>query len=111
MRFWQREVPIERIQAAAAAVGFYLVVLFGASFALSLTEGHAFENLLFEATSALGTVGLSRGITGELSPLGKLTLVFVMFLGRVGPLTMASALFLRKPPDEGGGTRVEDVAI
>lgn len=111
VRFWQREVPIERIQAAAAAVGFYLVVLFGASFALSLTERQAFENLLFEATSALGTVGLSRGITGELSPLGKLTLVGVMFLGRVGPLTMASALFLRKPPDEGGGTRLEDVAI
>jgi trk system potassium uptake protein TrkH len=48
--------------------------------------------LTFETFSALGTVGLSMGITAELSVLGKLIIMVLMFLGRLGPLTVALAL-------------------
>lgn len=75
---------------------------------------HAFEDLLFEVASALGTVGLSRGVTGDLTDLGKLVIVAMMFVGRLGPLTFGLALF-------GGGEEstdeppkpvpLEDVAI
>lgn len=51
--------------------------------------------ILFEVISAFSTSGLSTGITGELPPAGKVVLVVVMFLGRVGPLTLGSALVLR----------------
>ena len=55
------------------------------------------ETLLFEATSALGTVGLSMGVTGDLTALGKLAIILLMFAGRLGPLSFGSALFLRTP--------------
>jgi trk system potassium uptake protein TrkH len=109
--FWGREVPASRIVAAAAAVGVYLVVLFMSSFLLSLTEAQGFDDMLFEATSALGTVGLSRGITADRTPLGKLTIIAVMFLGRVGPLTMATAVFMRSGPNAGDPPRQEDLAV
>ncbi len=54
--------------------------------------GGKFVELLFEAVSAFGTVGLSTGITPKLAPLSKLTLVVLMFVGRVGPLTLALAI-------------------
>jgi trk system potassium uptake protein TrkH len=85
-------------------------VLFSASFLLSLTESHNFQDLLFEATSALGTVGLSRGITADLTALGKLTIIAAMFLGRIGPLTMATALLLRNGTTP-GPQPPEDVAV
>ncbi len=46
----------------------------------------------FETVSAFGTVGLSAGFTGELSPIGRILITIMMLVGRVGPLTMAFAL-------------------
>lgn len=59
---------------------------------LSMTEDQAFIKLLFEATSAFGTVGLSVGVTPELSLVGKIVIALTMFAGRLGPLTLAYAL-------------------
>lgn len=63
---------------------------------LSITEGKAFMSVLFETVSAFGTVGLSTGITSTLSRIGKILITFTMFVGRVGPLTLALALAERK---------------
>jgi trk system potassium uptake protein TrkH len=57
-----------------------------------LAEKFSFMNLLFEATSAFGTVGLSTGVTPYLSDTSKVALILTMFAGRVGPLTLALAL-------------------
>lgn len=62
---------------------------------LAMTQ-HALDLVLFEAVSAFGTVGLSAGITGDLPPAAEVLLIVLMFLGRVGPLTLASALALRQ---------------
>jgi trk system potassium uptake protein TrkH len=75
--------------------GLFIVIL--VTMGLSITEpGAEFLMLLFEATSAFGTVGLSMGLTPSLSPLGKMLIIFTMFAGRVGPLTIAYALAQRK---------------
>jgi len=63
---------------------------------LSLTENAPFLNILFEELSAFGTVGLSRGITRNLTSAGKITIILTMLIGRIGPLTLALAIGGRK---------------
>jgi len=92
--FWGRTIPEERIWAAMATLGFYSVSLILGCYLLALTESFPFEGLLFEAASALGTVGLSTGITADLTPIGKLIVTGMMFIGRLGPLAFGIALFL-----------------
>jgi len=58
-----------------------------------LSEGRfSFLDLAFEQVSAMGTVGLSTGLTSHLSPIGKIIISLSMFIGRVGTLTVAFAL-------------------
>jgi len=57
-----------------------------------------FLELAFEATSAFGTVGLSTGLTPNLTTAGRLLIIFLMFVGRVGPLTLATLLHTREKP-------------
>lgn len=79
------------------------VVILALIFLMAVQTGHldhtktrdAFLTLLFETTSAFGTVGLSMGATAELTTYGKLIIIATMFMGRVGPLTMALALMRR----------------
>jgi trk system potassium uptake protein TrkH len=59
--------------------------------------GMGLQNVIFEQISAFGTVGLSTGITDKLSPLGQLWLIATMFVGRLGPLTLAMWFFHPKP--------------
>nr|WP_081746718.1 potassium transporter TrkG [Arthrobacter sp. H5] len=65
---------------------------------LMLITDFGLDRLLFEVVSAFGTVGLSTGITAQLPPIGQVLLVIVMFIGRLGPITLASALALRSKP-------------
>ena len=106
--FWRKEIPEDRIRLAIASLGFYVGALILGSYLLALSENLPFEGLLFEAASALGTVGLSTGITAQLTPIGKLILVLLMFIGRVGPLTFGVALFFPSGPRHRGK---EDLAI
>ncbi|SDJ96355.1 potassium uptake protein, TrkH family [Actinopolyspora mzabensis] len=87
-----REVHRQALTVVLAGVGLVLV----ATLALLLLSSFKLDAVLFEATSAFGTVGLSTGITGELSRPGQLILVVLMFVGRIGPITVASALALRE---------------
>ncbi len=93
VRFWGRAVPTFRVRHAVSAATLYIVLLTVGTYLLTLTESQELEPLVFEAASALGTVGLSLGITSSLTALGKLTLVALMVIGRIGPLTLSFALF------------------
>ncbi|GAA1166760.1 TrkH family potassium uptake protein [Nesterenkonia sandarakina] len=79
--------------AVVLLAGSLVVVVTGALMHLS---GLPLDQVLFETVSAFSTVGLSTGITAELPMLGQLMLVLLMFIGRVGPITFASALALRE---------------
>ncbi len=69
-----------------------LSVIFTGTLILTVTENFALEKIIFEVVSAFGTVGLSMGITFYLSMIGKIVIVVIMFVGRIGPLTLILAL-------------------
>jgi len=86
-------IPYIRLMSATASAALYVIVLWSGIFLLCLTETKDYIRLIFEAASALGTVGLSMGITASLTFSGKLIITALMFLGRVGPLTLGLAFF------------------
>ncbi len=107
--FWGRAIPDARVWVATASLCLYALTLIAGSYLLSLTETFPFEGLVFECASALGTVGLSTGITAQLTDMGKIIVTAVMYLGRVGPLAFGMALFL---PSKTAGLRPsEDLAL
>ena len=92
----RRRIPeSNQRQALSIALMSVGLVTAGALVLLAMTD-HPFDRVLFEATSAFGTVGLSTGITPDLGRAGQLVVVALMFIGRIGPLTLASALALRE---------------
>lgn len=90
--FFRHQIPTHRVATAVASTMLYISVLATGVFLLSLTEKQDYLKLIFETASALGTVGLSTGITSELTDLGKWLVTAIMFIGRVGPLTLGFAL-------------------
>jgi trk system potassium uptake protein TrkH len=89
---FRRTVPLETVYRSAAIAVIAGLVAFGGTALILMTHAIAFKECLFEVLSALGTVGLSLGATRELNPFGKLVIIAVMFIGRVGPLTLALLL-------------------
>jgi len=86
-----------RVQRQALAVALLSVgAVVGATLVLMQMTTLALGEVLFAVTSAFATVGLSTGITADLPPAGQLILTALMFLGRLGPLTLVSALALRE---------------
>lgn len=110
--FRGKTIPAERVRVAMASLGFYVISLITGCYLLALTQSESFEKLLFEAASALGTVGLSTGITAALTSTGKLIIIGLMFLGRLGPLTFGMALFLPSPESpKKRHSKTEDLAV
>ncbi|MBM4084455.1 MAG: TrkH family potassium uptake protein, partial [Planctomycetes bacterium] len=86
------------LAAILVLVAFTTVLLIVEAQGPNAKEGRGlFLTALFEATSAFGTVGLSMGITPTLTNAGKLLIIVLMFLGRLGPLTLALAIAPRQP--------------
>jgi trk system potassium uptake protein TrkH len=109
VEMFKRSIRVVVVGRAITVTLLFVAVLFGASMALSITEnanGFTMSDIMFEAGSALGTVGLTTGITRDLTTAGKLIIIAVMLIGRLGPLTLLAALtFNLKPaqynyPDE-----------
>ncbi|SEQ90831.1 Trk-type K+ transport system, membrane component [Lentzea xinjiangensis] len=85
---------VQRQAVTVALFGVGIVVT--ATLVLLTTTSFSLDVVLFETTSAFGGVGMSTGITPNLPMTGQLLLVVLMFIGRVGPITLASALALRE---------------
>jgi len=106
---FKRSIRIVIVGRAITITLLFVAVLFTAVLALSISEnarGFSMSEIAFEAGSALGTVGLTTGITPSLTTVGKLIIIATMLIGRLGPLTLLAALtFNLKParynyPDE-----------
>jgi trk system potassium uptake protein TrkH len=111
VEMFRRSVRLVVVGRAITVAMLFVVALFIATLALSVTESplgkpFAMLDVMFEAASALGTVGLSTGVTPTLTDAGKVIIIIVMLIGRLGPLTLLAALtFNLKPirynyPDE-----------
>lgn len=91
-----RRVSPSVLREALTVIGLSVAILMVATIALSLaTEGIALNRLIYEAVSAFGNVGLSMGVTAELPPAAQMIIILLMYLGRVGIVTVATGLALR----------------
>lgn len=87
---------VVRQATTVTLLGFGLVAI--GTFTLLSATSHSLDEVLFEAISAFGTVGLSTGITDDLGPVGEVMVTIMMYLGRVGTITVGAALALRVRP-------------
>ncbi len=96
LRTKHRNIPIEILFKSMTIICLGLISIFTVFFMLSVTQEIESLSLLFETVSALGTVGLSIGATGQLDVVGKIIITMAMLLGRVGPLTFIYLILKKK---------------
>lgn len=92
---FNKHIEPKIIRKALAIIMVYLGLIFIVIFILSLSENFKVIDISYEVSSAFATVGASRGITQDLSTLGKILITISMYLGRIGPMTMAYSLGLK----------------
>lgn len=92
---FKRSISDQSIKKALSIFLISLAIVILVSFVISVTDGFKFIDILYETVSALATVGASRGITESLSNIGKVLIGLCMYLGRIGPMTMALAFGLK----------------
>lgn len=93
---FRRRIGFQIIKKSLAMICISLFMLLVATILLNATEAKAdFMTCLYEVSSALGTVGLSKNLTPYLTEIGKIIIICVMYIGRVGPITMAVGFNLR----------------
>lgn len=93
---FKRRIPQEIVYRALTITIAALTLVISVTMILAVTEKAEFLTVLFETTSAFGTVGLSMGLTPDLTTIGRLMITATMFAGRVGPLTIAFAVAQRQ---------------
>jgi trk system potassium uptake protein len=102
VRAFERRIPRSLIARSVTVMTLSTLLVFGAALALMISDDVPAFIALFEVTSGFGTVGLSLGpgygLATELGTFGKILLAFVMFAGRVGPITVVLALSERAKP-------------
>ncbi|MGO1298106.1 MAG: TrkH family potassium uptake protein [Vibrio sp.] len=94
---FKRSISWPTVTKALAIIIVSGSILMMSMFLLMITEQASFEQVVFETISAFGTVGLSVGLTAHLSEFGKMILITVMIVGRIGPLTLAYMLARAQP--------------
>ncbi len=95
---FKRSITEPFVRKAVTLAGLYLTLVLGVTLLLCVTlsnRGLTFMQIFFEACSACGTVGLSCGVTERLTTAAKYVIIFAMFIGRLGPLTLLLALTVR----------------
>lgn len=95
IRAFDRAISPDQVLKVLALISIASITMFGGLFLVSIFHDGDFLDLAFEIASAFATTGLSRGATGELNTFGQLIIMFLMFIGRVGPLTLGFVLATR----------------
>jgi len=93
---FRKKISEQSIKNVLSLIAISLIFIVSCIFILMLIEPFPFVKIVFESLSAFGTVGLSMGITGSLSTAAKTIIVILMYIGRIGPLTLIYALAQRK---------------
>ncbi|WP_116132850.1 TrkH family potassium uptake protein [Tropicimonas sp. IMCC34043] len=96
LRAFGRTIASDQVLKVMALMTISILAMLTALFLVSISHDGDFLDLAFEIASAFGTVGLTRGATGELDTIGRIIVMFLMFMGRVGPLTLGFLLATRR---------------
>lgn len=109
VEFAHRRIRNTYIRSAIVVVGMGFMVLLSSVILLCAAMPEVpLVDVLYEMTSAVATVGLSRGLTGSLNLAGKWILVFTMYLGRIGPLTLGTAVLMKAEAHSGNAHLAEE---
>ncbi|MDU2596826.1 MAG: potassium transporter TrkG, partial [Dermabacter sp.] len=90
-----RSIPYDTIRQAIAVLVISVLFVAIATWTMLRLTDYPLDRVLFEVLSAYGTVGLSTGITSDLSLAAKYVIIVCMYVGRIGPMTLGAALALR----------------
>lgn len=96
IQMFRRKISEQYLKKGLAVFVVSFSVLVIMTGALAAVQDSQFLDTLYETTSAIATVGLSRGFTGTLTTLGKIMVMITMYLGRIGPITMALAFNIKR---------------
>ena len=101
----------EAIRKAIAVVAMSFSIMFLSTLLLSLVTNASALDIAYETVSATATVGLTRNLTSTLNFCGKLIIIATMYLGRIGPISLALAFNLRKVNENIIKTPTEDISV
>ncbi len=96
VKVFRRTIPLRTLRKAIAVTLVFGLVLVAMTICMSVFAGGSMSDVAYETASALGTVGLSRNYTPTMNDAGKIMIMICMFLGRIGPISMAIALNFNK---------------
>lgn len=108
---FNRTVAKEALRKTLGVLLMSSFVLLVSTLLLSATTDAPFIDLIFETVSATATVGLSRALTPKLDLFGKLTIIFTMYFGRIGPISLALAFNTRRQKQNAVKDPVEDISV
>lgn len=93
---FNRKIRSSYIRSAVVVTGMgFMTLLIMTILLAAVTPDAGLADILYETTSAAATVGLSRGLTSRLTTVGKVIIIITMYLGRIGPLTLGTAVTVR----------------
>ena len=108
---FNRTLSKEAISKAVAVICTSFFIMFISTLLLSAVTDASFLDILYETVSATATVGLTRNLTGSLNTIGKIIIIATMYFGRVGPISLAIALNLKKQNPNIIKNPVEDISV
>ena len=108
---FNRTLSKEAISKAVAVICTSFFIMFMSTLLLSAVTDASFLDILYETASATATVGLTRNLTGSLNTIGKIIIIATMYFGRVGPISLAIALNLKKQNPNIIKNPVEDISV
>lgn len=108
---FNRAISQKAVKKAIAVVGTSFVIMFVSTVLLSFVTNADVIDILYETVSATATVGLTRNLTSSLNIWGKFIIITTMYLGRIGPITLAIALNTKKDKQNIVKTPYEDISV
>jgi len=109
--FFNRTIPQEAISKSVAIMSMSFATAFVATVLLSAVTDVPALDVMYETVSATATVGLSRGLTAALNIWGKIIIIITMYLGRIGPISLAIAFSMRKEKSNIINNPIEDIVV
>ena len=108
---FDRSISKQAINKAVAVTAMSFTIMFLSTLLLSAVTSRGMLDVLYETVSATATVGLTRDLTPYLDPAGKAIIIGTMYLGRVGPISLALAFNSKKKKTSGIKNPTEDISI